>query len=121
LTRVVNFEQLSLFGEVDPQIGIVFEPLRVMTEKERGEQQKAEAERDQIYIDTGVLWPEEVRKKIANDPELPYADLDVEDVPDLREEEEIGGLEPAGGRPDPLAEPAAGGTKPKDGGGQTGE
>lgn len=118
LTRVVNFEQLSLWGEIDPQIGIVFEPLRVMTEKEKGEQQKAEAERDQIYIDTGVLWPEEVRKKIANDPELPYADLDVEDVPDLREEEEIGGLEPAGGRPDPLAEPAAGGTKPKDGGSQ---
>jgi hypothetical protein len=116
LTRVVNFEQLSLWGEIDPQIGIVFEPLRVMTEKEKGEQQKAEAERDQIYVDGGMLWPEEVRKRIADDPDLPYADLDVEDVPDLKEEE-AEGLEPEGGRPNPIGEGASG-TKPKDGGSQ---
>jgi hypothetical protein len=111
LVRVINFEQLSLWGKIDPQITIAFEPLRQLTEKERGENQKAEAERDQIYIDAGVLAPQEVRKKIANDRELPYADLDVEDTPDLREEEESG-LEPQGGRPDPLAEtgPAAGAT-----------
>jgi broad specificity phosphatase PhoE len=103
LTRVVNFEQLSLWEEVDPEISIVFEPLRQLTDKEQGDKQKAEAERDQIYVDMGALAPKEVRKRIVNDPELPYADLDAEDAPDLRQEE-IEGLEPKGGRPDPLAE-----------------
>lgn len=103
LTTVINFEQLSLWGEVDPEITFVFQPLREMTEKERGEMQKAEAERDQIYVDMGALAPEEVRGRVIDDPELPYADLDPDDVPDLLDEEVEGGLEPIGGRPNPEA------------------
>jgi hypothetical protein len=113
LTRVVNFEQLSLFGEVDPEITIVFEPLRELTEKERGENQKADAERDQIYVDQGALAPGEVRKRIVDDPDLPYADLDVEDEPDLEMEEQQG-LVPQGGKK-PGGE---GGGKGGEGGGQ---
>lgn len=106
LTRIVNFEQLSLFDGVDPEITIVFEPLRELTEKERGEKQKADGERDQIYVDMGALAPAEVRKRIVNDPELPYTALDPDELPDLEEEEEKG-LEPAGGRPDPKSDAGA--------------
>lgn len=108
LTRIVDFEQLSLFGEIDPEITFVFEPLRQLTEKEKGDKQKAEAERDQIYVDMGALAPAEVRKKIVDDPELPYANLDPDDVPDLLEEE-TRGLEPEGGRPQPQAGAGEGG------------
>ncbi len=95
LTRLINFEQLSLWGEIDPEITHVFEPLHEMTEKEKGEMQKQDADRDSVYVDMEALSNEEVRKRIINDPELPYADLDPEDVPELREEEE-GGLIPEG-------------------------
>lgn len=115
LTRVHNFQQLSLFGEIDPEITFVFNPLRVMTEKEKAEMQKANAERDQIYVDMGAFSPEEIRKTAIEDPELPYAGFDPEDVPDLEQEEE-GGLEPQGGRPDPKA----GGEPGKEAGAQDG-
>ncbi len=104
LTRTINFEQLSMWGEIDPEITFVFEPLRVMTEKEKGEKQKAEAERDQIYVDMGAIAPEEVRQRVIDDPELPYAGLDPNDVPDLAAEE-AEGLDPGntggGAQPEP--------------------
>lgn len=95
LTKLVNFEQMSLWGEVDPEITIVFNPLRELTEKEKGEKQKADADRDQVFADVGAIAPAEIRKRIIDDPELPYAGLDPDDVPDLAEEEEEG-LEPGG-------------------------
>jgi hypothetical protein len=103
LTRVVNFEQLSLWGEIDPEIGIRFEPLWELSEKEKGEKQKADAERHQIYVDLGAISPEEVRKVIIDEPELPYIELDPDEVPDLLQEE-LGGLEIEGGRPELQAE-----------------
>lgn len=101
LTKVICFIQLSLFGEVDPSIVFQFEPLYALTEKERAEAKKFEAETDQIYVDTGVVAPEEVRTRLASDPDSLYQNLspaDADDVPDLLEEEEEG-LEPKGGKP----------------------
>jgi hypothetical protein len=95
--------QLSLWGKRDPDITHEFVPLREMTEKEKKEMQKLDAETDQIRVDTGVVSQEEVRRKVANDPESGFDGLDPEDVPDLLEEEEEG-LEPEGGRPQPQAE-----------------
>ncbi len=103
LTRVIDFIQLSLFGEIDQEITFKFVPLWSLTEKEEAEVRKASAETDQIYIDTGVLDPAEVRAKVANDPASPYDGLDPDDVPDLLSEE-MEGLEPAGGRPEVAAE-----------------
>jgi 8-oxo-dGTP pyrophosphatase MutT (NUDIX family) len=102
LQRVINFEQLSLFGEVDPEITWHFEKLREITAAEKGTKEKDDADRNQKYVDMGALAPAEVRKIIIDDPDLPYTGLDPEDVPDLKEEEEEG-LEPEGGRPNPLA------------------
>jgi hypothetical protein len=103
LESVINFQQLSLFGDIDPEITWRFAPLRPMTEAEKGEKQAKDADRDTKFIDGGVLRPEEVRKRIADDPDMPYADIDPDDVPDLAAEESEG-LEPQGGRPDPKAE-----------------
>lgn len=117
LERVVNFEQLSLWGEVDPEITWHFEGLRPMTEKEKGEKQKADSERDQHYVDMGAISPAEVRRRIIDDPDLPYADLDPDELPDLLEEE-ADGLQPQGGNPPPGEGDAP--TAPKDAEGKDG-
>jgi hypothetical protein len=95
---VLGFTQLSIWGEIDEDIVHVWEPLWEATEKEVAEIRKLEADTDQVLIDTGVLHPEESRKRIAADPETEYAALDVEDVPELKEEEEAGlAIKGAGG------------------------
>lgn len=98
LTKIINFEQLSLFGEIDPAITYKFMPLREMTQAEKGQKEKDDADRNQKYVDMGALHPAEVRAVIINDPDLPYTELDPDDVPDLLDEEQAG-LEPVGGRP----------------------
>lgn len=105
LTKVLCFIQLSLFDEVDPAITFQFEPLFSLTEKEMAEAKKFEAEMDTMYIDGGVVSPDEVRKRLASDPDSLYQNLAAEDAddtdadgdePDLLDEEE-GGLVPKGG------------------------
>ena len=102
LNTLVSIAQVTLWGQADPEITYDFVPLWEITEKERGELKKAEAETAQIDIDAGAISPAERRKVIASDPDSQYQGIDPDDVPDLREEE-MQGLEPEGGRPDPLA------------------
>jgi hypothetical protein len=87
LQRVINFEQLSLFGAVDPEITWHFEKLREITAAEKGQKEKDDADRNQKYVDMGALAPGEVRKIIIDDPELPYTGLDPEDIPEPPAEE----------------------------------
>ena len=103
LNTVVDIAQVTLWGAADQDITYEFVPLWELSEKEKGEKRKAEAETAQIDIDTGAISPQERRTVLVNDPESPYQGLDPEDVPDLRGEEEEG-LEPEGGRPQPLSE-----------------
>jgi len=90
LTKVLDFIQLSLFGEVDQGIDFEFEPLWALNEKERAEVRKLESEAAQIDIDSGVISPEERRRQLANDPDSPYDGLDPDEMPELLEEEEEG-------------------------------
>jgi hypothetical protein len=96
LTIVLDFLMLHLWGKVDPQITFSFKPLFALSEKEVAELRKTEAETGKGLVETGIVSPLEERKRLAADPESPYASINVEDVPDLREEEEQG-LEPHAG------------------------
>jgi uncharacterized protein len=98
LRRIINFVQLSLWGEIDQEITFEFEPLWDMTAKELAEQQKLEAERDQILVDMGAIAPAEVRHVAVNDPKLPYTELNPDDLPDLRAEESEGLIPEGAGR-----------------------
>jgi len=82
LTRVMNFIQLSLFGDVDPDIVFAFEPLWSLDEKAMAEVRKTDAETDQVLIDSGVLAPVESRHRIAEDPESAYSGIDKDAVPE---------------------------------------
>ena len=95
--KIMGFMMLHLWGETDDDIEFVFEPLWSLNEKEMAEVKKIEAETDTVLIDHGVLSPSEVRTQLAADPDTRYAGLDIEEVPDLKEEEEQG-LVVRGGR-----------------------
>lgn len=89
LQRVVNFQMLSLWGEVDPEITIRFNPLRQVSESEKGEQQAKKADMHEKFVNMGAIAPGEVRRAIVDDEDMPYADLglDPEDLPEPPAEE----------------------------------
>lgn len=82
LTYTLKVIQLSLFGEVDPDIVFEFEPLWSMTLKEQAEVKKLQAETDAIAINSGVLHPVESRARLAHDVDTPYHGIDVDDIPE---------------------------------------
>ena len=82
LTTVIDFVQLSEFGEVDPDITFAFEPLRSLTGKELAEIRKSDADRDVGYVEAGIIGPIEVRTRLANDPTSGYDSIEVDDVPE---------------------------------------
>jgi len=86
LTTIINAIQLSLFNEIDDSITFKFEPLWSLSDKERAEVKKIEAETGQILIDAGVIHPQEERRRIADDTDMGYNSIDVEDVPEEPEE-----------------------------------
>lgn len=101
--QLLGLVMLNLWGETDDSIGFKFEPLWALDEKSQAEVDKTRAETGQILIDNGALGQQEERRRVANDPGSLYQGLNIEDMPDLEEEEEAG-LEPVGGRPQVVAE-----------------
>lgn len=94
LKRVLDIIQLSEFGDIDPEIYFEFEPLYEMSTKEKAEIRKIDADTDAVYTTIGALSNNEVREKIAEDPESPYHSLDLSDDIDLEEEEDGEDIDP---------------------------
>jgi len=90
IRRLMGLVMISLWGEVDENIDFKFKPLFSLDEKSEAEVEKLKAETDQILIDSGVIAPDESRKRVANDAGSDYSSIDVDDVPDLLDEEEEG-------------------------------
>ena len=83
LTRVMQIIQLSEFGEIDSDIGFVFEPLWQMDEAARATIRKTNADSASIYIDAGVLAPEDERRRLAAEDGGVYNGLDPDDMPEV--------------------------------------
>jgi phage-related protein (TIGR01555 family) len=94
---ILKIVQLSLFGEIDEDIGFEFLPLWQPTETDQATIRKTNADIDKAYIDGGVLDPSEVREKIANDKDSPYQNIDPDAVP---EPPQPAGGDPFGADPD---------------------
>ncbi|MGH7176671.1 MAG: DUF1073 domain-containing protein, partial [Tepidisphaeraceae bacterium] len=90
LELVLKVVQLSLFGEIDPDIGIEFVPLYQMTPKEEAEIRLADSQAGVAYITAGVIDPSEERERLARDPSSGYQSLDtsVEIIPPTDPEDE---------------------------------
>jgi hypothetical protein len=99
LEVILKAVQLSLFGEIDPDIGFTFTPLYQMTPKEESEIRLSDSQADCAYIAAGVVDPSEVRERLARDPNGGYQGLDtsVELVPPVEPTDE---LDPAEGLAD---------------------
>lgn len=95
LETIIKVIQLSLFGEIDPDISFDFVPLYQMTPEEIAAIRKSNMETDSGYINAGVLDPSEARERLARDADSGYMGLDLsaEIVPP--------------NEPDPFADPNA--------------
>lgn len=82
LRTIVGMVMLHLWGEVDEDIESEFVELWELTEKEAAELRKTEADTDATLADLGAISPEEIRARIASDPDTPYAGLDPNDMPE---------------------------------------
>jgi len=91
LTRLLEIFQLNLFGEIDPQIGFEFVPLWEMSEKERAEVRKADADTAAVYVAAGVVMPEEVREVLANTEDSLFPNLELDVLPEAPEDDAEGG------------------------------
>lgn len=90
---ILQVLQLSMFGDIDPDISFTFVPLRQMTPAELATIRKDDATTAQTYVGSGVLDPMEVREKLARDPDSGYQglDLSMEIVnPNLEDDEDEG-------------------------------
>lgn len=99
IKRVLDIIQLSEFGEIDPEIGFMFEPLWQLDDVARATVRKTDADTAAVYITSGVIDPSEERERLAQDDEGLYPSLDLNkeiDPPDDGSEEDIEG-DPAGG------------------------
>lgn len=77
LEVILKAVQLSLFGEIDPDIGLAFIPLYQMTPKEEAEIRLSDSQADCAYIAAGVVDPSEVRERLAKDPNSGFMGLDT--------------------------------------------
>lgn len=96
LKKVIDIVQLSLFGEIDPSISFVFEPLQVLDDVEKANVEKVKVETDAAAIAAGIIDPLEARTRLANDPDGPYASLDLSKPIEP----------PAGAEGDPFGDPS---------------
>ena len=88
LEAIIKLAQLNLWGDIDPNIGWKWNPIKHLDRVEEATAEKAEAETDSIRINDGVISPEEVRTKLANDENGQYHGIDPNDVPDPPEQEQ---------------------------------
>lgn len=88
IQTVLEIVQLNLGKEPDPNISFKFVPLKEMSAKETAEIQKMDAETTDIYVTSGIVSQQEVRQKIADDPDSGFNAIDVDDVPEAPEDYE---------------------------------
>lgn len=115
LDTIVSMAQINIWGKVDPDITYEFVKLWTPTEKEEAEMRKADADRDKVYLEEGVVHADEVREKLAQDPDSGYKlDLSKPAAPPPPEMPPMPGQpgegddkpgDPAGGPPKPPAPP----------------
>ena len=74
---VLQLLQLDLWGEVDDEIDFEWVPLWEMDEQQAAGVRKQNADTDQVLTTLGAIDPDEVRQRIAAEPDSPYAGLDM--------------------------------------------
>lgn len=81
LTVILDVVQFSLFGKLVDGLTFEFLPLWEMSDKDKAEIRKVDADADNAYVANGVVSPEEVRERLSNDETSLYYGIDLTDPP----------------------------------------
>jgi phage-related protein (TIGR01555 family) len=87
LSTLLDIVQLSLFGEIDPTVKYEFLPLWEMSDKDKADIRKSDAEADATYINAGVVDAEEARERLQNDETSLYHGVDLSGPPPTLEDD----------------------------------
>lgn len=77
LEIILRLMQLHLFGRINENINFAFRPLYQLTPKEEAEMQYVRAQTAALYIDRGVISPDEERERLATGEDTGYLGLDL--------------------------------------------
>ena len=80
---VFRMAQINIWGEVDEDIVAEWRPLFELTELQLAELAERKANADKTLIDAGALDTTESRRRLSEEPDQPYGELDPEDVPEV--------------------------------------
>jgi phage-related protein (TIGR01555 family) len=92
LTRALEILQVNRFGEVDRDITFGFLQLGRDDDKSIAEVRKLNADTDAVLSNVGAVSQEEIRSRLAADPDSGYNNIDISDVPEMPQEETSGGF-----------------------------
>lgn len=97
VTTALQVVQLSVIGEVDPEITYEFVALWELDAAGRAAVEKTKADTDAVYMQDSVITNDEVRARLAGDPESPYHGLKGEapEVPDPMDQFEADQSDPS--------------------------
>jgi phage-related protein (TIGR01555 family) len=98
LDFAIKVIQLSEFGHIDEDLTHSYVPLHELSELEKAQNRKSNADTNAIYLDRGVVSAEEVRAQLAADEDSGFESLDVDDLPE--QPLDTGLDEGPGGKPD---------------------
>lgn len=87
LKLIIDLVQLSLYGSIDPAIGFEFLPLWEMSDKDKADIRKADADADAVYVTNGIVSNDEARQRLSLDETSLYYGVDLSDpAPDVEDE-----------------------------------
>lgn len=87
IDTILKVIQLNKYGKIDKTITFKFNPLSDEDELKVAQVQKIYSDIDAQNLDRGVVTPEEVREKLANDPNNGYDNLQILEKPKLTDRE----------------------------------
>lgn len=82
----IKLLMLDMWGEIDESITWDWCTLWQQSDTEKADIRLKDSQADGAYIDRGVLDPAEVRQRLASDPQSGYSGIDVDDLPELPEQ-----------------------------------
>lgn len=90
LTTVIQIVQLDLWGEIDPKITFEFSPLMEMDVKELADIRKSDAEAITLYVNAGIVSPDEAREVVAEDEDGLFFGVDLSaPAPEAPDDEDV--------------------------------
>lgn len=78
ISEILELIQIEEFGDVDPELTFVFNPLDEDDERVKAEVAKLAADTSAVYLDRGVLTEDEVREVLRQDENHPFGVLEGE-------------------------------------------